>query len=76
MLVQQPLGFVGLHPFAHRDQPVLGHQLGNLLARIGGEAHVAIGENAHQLTGAFCIHIFYHRHAGDAVPLHQRQGFG
>ena len=76
VLVQQPLGFVGLHAFAHRDQLVLGHQLGDLLARIGGKAHVAVGEDAHQLAGALGVRALHHRHAGDVMPLHQRQRIG
>ena len=51
VLVQQALGLLLADAFAHRDQAVLGHQLGDLLAGIGGEAHVAIGEDADQLAG-------------------------
>ena len=32
MLMQQPLGLVLVDAFAHRDQPVLGHQLGDSFA--------------------------------------------
>ena len=66
----------GLHAFAHGDQLVLGHQLGHRLARIGGEAHVAVGEDADQLAGALAVGAFHHRHAGDAMALHQRQRVG
>ena len=52
VLMQKPLGFLLADAFAHGDEPLLGHQLGDLLARIGGEAHVAIGENADELAGA------------------------
>ena len=41
-----------LDALAHGDQLVLGHQLGDRLPRIGGEAHVAVGEDADQLAGA------------------------
>ena len=33
VLVQQPLGLVLADAFAHGDEPLLGHQLGDLLAR-------------------------------------------
>ena len=66
----------GLDAFAHRDQLVLGHQLGHLLARIGGKAHIAVGENAHQLARTLAVRAFHHRHAGNAMPLHQRERIG
>jgi len=49
MLMQELLGLPLAHPFADRDQPLLGHQLGDGLGRIGGEADVAIGEDADSL---------------------------
>src|SRR5580698_4284510 len=36
MLVQQPLRLLGANAFAHRDELVFRHQLGNFLAHIGG----------------------------------------
>ena len=51
VLVQQPLGLVLADALAHGDQLLLGHQLGDRLPRIGGEAHVAVGEDADQLAG-------------------------
>ena len=51
VLVQEPLGLVLADALAHGDEPILGHQLGDLLARIGGEAHVAVGEDADELAG-------------------------
>ena len=51
VLVQQPLGLVLADAFADGDQAILGHQLGDLLLRIGGEAHVAVGQDADQLAG-------------------------
>ena len=76
VLVQQPLGLVLADALAHRDQVLLGHQLGDLLPRIGGEAHVAVGEDADQLAGAPLPPPLDHRNAGDAVLLHQRQRVG
>ena len=46
------------------------------LARIGGEAHVAVGEDADQLAGLAVAAAFHHRNAGNAVALHQRQRIG
>ena len=53
--------------FAHRDELVLGHQLGDRLRGIGGEAHVAIGDDADQLLRA----VLDHRNARDAMLRHQ-----
>ena len=71
VLMQQPLGLVLADALAHGDELVLGHQLGDALARIGGKAHVAVGEDADQLAGFAVAAAFDHRHAGDAVLLHQ-----
>ncbi len=71
MLVQQTLGFRLAHALAHGHEPVLGHQLGHLLARVGGKAHVAIGQDADQLAGRRGPSALHYRHAGDAVLLHQ-----
>ena len=50
MLVQHPLGLVLADAFAHRDEVFMRHQFGDLLARIGRKAHVAVGEDADQLA--------------------------
>ena len=50
MLVQHPLGFVLADALAHGHEIFVRHQLGDLLPRIGGKAHVAVGENADQLA--------------------------
>ena len=79
VLVQQALGLVLADALAHGDQPLLGHQLGDLLARIGGEAHVAVGENADELAGRLPVAVaaaLDHRDAGDAVGLHQLERIG
>ena len=54
----------GIDAFAHRDQPSLVISSRDRLARIGGKAHVAVGENADQLPPALPLD---HRNAGDAV---------
>ena len=76
VLVQEALGLVLADALAHRDQPVLGHQLGDRLARIGGEAHVAVGEDADELAGLAVAAALDHRDAGDAVRLHQLERVG
>ena len=50
MLVQHPLGLVLADALAHRDEVFVRHQLGDLLPRIGGKAHVAVGEDADELA--------------------------
>ena len=74
VLVQQALGLVLADALAHRHQPVLGHQLGHRLPRVGGKAHVAVGEDAHQ--AARRAGALDHRDPGDPVLLHQRQRIG
>ncbi len=49
------------------------HQFRNLLLRIGGKAHVAVGENADELAGAAVAGALNHRDAGNAVVLHQSE---
>ena len=38
------------HALAHRDQTILGHQLGDGLIGLCGEAHIAVGEDADELA--------------------------
>ena len=72
MLVQEAHRLLALHGFAHGDQLVAGHQLGDRLARVVGEAHVAVGDDADQPLRAGLDH----RDAGDAVVGHQLQRVG
>ena len=76
VLMQQPLGFVLADAFADRDQPVLGHQLGDGLTHVGGEAHVAVGQDADQLAGLAVAAALHHRDAGNVVLLHQLERIG
>ena len=46
VLVEEPLGFLRVDGLADRDQVFASHQLGDRLRRIGGEANVAVGEDA------------------------------
>ncbi len=74
VLVQEPAGLVAGDALADRDQIFLGHQLGDALATIGGEADVAVGDDPDELAGR--IAALDHRDAGDPVALHQVQGLG
>ncbi len=76
VLVQEALGLFHLHAFAHGDELVLGHQLADHFAGIGGEAHVAIGEDADQLARAVRFRAFHDGNAGNAVALHQCKRIG
>ena len=51
-LVQEPLGLVRAHAFAHRDQLLLGHQRAHRRGVVGGEADVAVGQDADELAAA------------------------
>ena len=48
MLVQQSLSVIAADAFLYGNE-LLGHQLGDRRRRVGGEAHVAVGEDAEQL---------------------------
>ena len=73
MLVQHPLGFVLADALAHRDEVFMRHQLGDFLVGIGGKAHVAVGEDADQLSRHPLAGAGDHGNAGETVILHQRQ---
>ncbi len=75
MLVEQPARLVGSHAFAHRDD-LLGHEIGHGLARIVGEADIAIGQDADDLGRQPQWATLDHGDAGDVVPLHQLQSLG
>ena len=74
VLVQQPLGLVLVDVLLHRDQVVAGHQLVDLLRRIGGEAHVAVGQDADQPAGLLAAVPPFSTTGmpGNAVRAHQR----
>ena len=75
-LMQKALGLALLHALAHGDQAILGHQLGDGLARVRGEAHVAVGEDADELALLASGAALDHGHSRNAVLLHQRKGVG
>ena len=79
MLMQEPFRLVLVDAFAHGDEPILGHQLGDFLPLVGGKAHIAVGENADQLArplALLTVAAFNHRNAGNVILLHQGQGIG
>jgi hypothetical protein len=76
MLVQHPLRLVLADALAHRDQVFVRHQFGNLLAHVGGETNVAVGQDTDQLARHALAGARHHRDAGDAVILHQAQCVG
>ena len=78
VLVQQALGFVLVDVLLHGDQVVARHQLIDVLRRIGGEAHVAVGQDADQPAGLLAAGaaVLDHRNAGNAMRPHQRAGIG
>ena len=76
VLVKEALGLVLADALAHGDEPLLGHQLGHLLVRVGGKAHVAVGEDADELAGHAVAAALHHRDAGNVVVLHQRERVG
>ena len=73
VLVQQAPGFVLAYAFAHGDQR-LGHQLGDRLQRIIGEAHVAIGQNTEKPRRLAAGAALDDGNPRNAVAAHQRQG--
>ena len=72
MLVQEALGIFAGDILPHRDKAVPGHQLGDRLARIVGESHVAVSQDSSQPTGA----ALDDRDAGDFMVGHQPQRIG
>ena len=76
VLMQQALRLLLAHPFPHRDQTLLGHQLRHRLPGIGGKAHVTVGENTDQLAASGPSRRLDHRDSGDVVDLHESERIG
>ena len=73
--MQEPARLVVAHPFADRHH-LAGHEVGHRLARIVGEAHVAVGENADELRGLAVGSALDHRNAGDRGAAHEGERVG
>ena len=77
MLVEEPLRPLHVDALLDGDEPLLGHQLGHTLVRVGGEAHVAIGEDADQPAFAGAVDAgLDHRNARDLIVGHQLERVG
>ena len=73
VLVQQLLGLRLFDAFLHRHQTLAGHQFIDLLGRVVGEAHIAVGQDADEPPGLAPAlpAILDDRNAGDTVGAHQ-----
>ena len=74
VLVEEALGLDRVDRVADRDQIVAGHQFGDRLRRIGGEADVAVGEDAEEPARRGTVGD--HRDAGYAVAAHELERVG
>ena len=75
MLVQEPSGLILRDAFTHGDE-LSRHQFGDRLFRLGGETHVAVGEDADELARPAVVGSLDDRNAGNGVTLHDREGIG
>ena len=76
VLMEETLGLLLPDALAHGHQAVLRHELRHPLARIIGEAHVAVGQDPDQLAGRALRAALHHRNAGNPVAFHQAERFG
>ena len=70
VMVQNLLGLFERGAHRNRDQILLGHHVGDRQIVAGFESQIAIGQDSDQPP------VLGHRHAGDAIALHQRQRVG
>ena len=73
--MQEPAGLFVVHPLADRHD-LAGHEVRHRLARIVGEAHVAVGENAEKLRRLAVRPALDHGNAGDRGAAHERERVG
>ena len=66
-LMQKPPRLVLVNPKRNRGEIFMRHQFAHRLGRIGGKAHIAVGENADKLAT-----LFHHGNAADAIGRHER----
>ncbi len=72
VLVQQVPGAFGADIGGDRDEVLPRHQLIHFQTGFGGEAHIAVGDDADQAVGI----ALDHRNAADAMGRHQRLHIG
>ena len=75
MLMQEPARLVAADPLPDRHH-LAGHQFGDRLARIVGEAHVAIGEDADELRRLAVRAALDHRNSRDRGAPHDGERVG
>ena len=73
--MQEPARLVVAHPFPDRHH-LAGHELGHRLARIVGEAHVAVGENADELRRLAIVPPLDHGNARNRGASHEGERVG
>ena len=73
--MQEPARLFVVHPLADRHH-LAGHEVRHRLARIVGEAHVAIGENAEELRRLAVRPALDHGNAGDRSATHEGERVG
>ena len=70
VLMQEPARLVVAHALPHGHH-LAGHEVGHRLARIVGEAHVAVGEDADEPSRLAVRPALDHRNAGDRGAAHE-----
>ena len=73
--MQEPAGLLVVHPLPDRHH-LAGHEVRHRLARIVGEAHVAIGENAEKLRRLAVRPALDDWDPGDRGAAHERERVG
>ena len=71
VFMQKPLRLLAVDILPDRDEVFLGHQLEDWLAGIGCEAHVAVGQDAHELTLSAALCASRPPESRDFVGFHQ-----
>ena len=68
VFVEKALGLVPVNAHPDGDEVLVGHQVSHLHAEVGGEAHIAVGDDADQPAGAV-----HHGNPRDPVALLELQ---
>ena len=70
VFMQQPARLICCCAILDRDHSA-GHQVGHFLVRVGGKAHIPVGQNAHQFVT--CLFAINNRDTANAMRFHHRQ---